>query len=69
MCYAPYILNNGTCQYYSTSCNISNYYFDARVRNCISCPNGCQTCYRTLCYTCLNNYYLDNGQCVSICQP
>lgn len=41
ICYAPYLLNNGTCQYYSTNCNISSYYFDARVRNCISCPNGC----------------------------
>ena len=43
-------------------------YFDSNVRRCVSCPENCLTCFRTLCYSCDSSSYLDNGLCHPHCQ-
>lgn len=66
ICNIEYVLRNGRCELYNSNC-IAYYYYDARVLQCVACGNGCITCYRSLCYSCGNGYYLDNGQCLAVC--
>lgn len=66
-CSVGYMLKNGTCQTYNSVCTLVGYYYDARVRNCIKCPNNCSSCFRSLCYVCSDGFFLDNGKCVAAC--
>ncbi|CAD8071988.1 unnamed protein product [Paramecium primaurelia] len=51
----------------SNNQNGNNYYLDVNNNGCTLCNQGCLTCSTTGCNSCLNGYYLQNGQCVE-CQ-
>ncbi|CAD8111047.1 unnamed protein product [Paramecium sonneborni] len=51
----------------SNNQNDNNYYLDINNNICTLCNEGCLSCSANQCYSCINNYYLSNGQCIQ-CQ-
>lgn len=66
-CAYPYYADTTTLRCVS-SCP-SAFYNDLNTHRCLSCPLTCNTCVSsTMCTSCITNYYLQFGSCVSSCQ-